>query len=81
MRWKVAVLSFMFLFLLVGDVAGQSRGRESVDIFLDDEQLDVEADIPSVELVLTFRGLQYESIELRRSFLPELFKSVDESPF
>jgi len=75
--WLVSLM-----WLCLGQEAwAQSRGREAVDIFLEDEQLDVEADIPSVDLVLSFRGMQYETIELRRSFLPELFKSVDDAPF
>jgi hypothetical protein len=59
----------------------QDSGREAVDIFLDEEKVDVEADIPSVDLFLTFRGLHYESLDAKKSFLPELYRSVEQEPF
>ena len=76
--WIVIVGVFS---LLVVDSVVADDSREAVDIFLEDEQLDVEADIPSVDLVLSFKGLRYESIDKRKSFLPELFESVEGEPF
>ena len=75
----------IFIVLMAGflwpAVADSQDGRAPVDIFLDDEQLDVEADIPAVDLVLNFKGLRYETLESKQSFLPELLESVEESPF
>lgn len=65
----------------IGAMGQDSGSRKSVDIFLDDEQLDVEADIPSVDLVLAFKGLRYENLDPKRTFLPELYETVETTPF
>lgn len=63
------------------DGAKKGSGRVSQEIFLDEEELDVEADLPSVDLVLSFKGLRYESIEARTTFFPELLETVQSAPF
>lgn len=58
-----------------------SSDKNTIDIFLDDEKLDVEADIPSVDLVLSFKGTNYEIKNYRESFMPELIKTAKQDPF
>lgn len=64
-----------------GAGAAPGGGRASQAIFLDDEELDVEADLPSVDLVLTFKGLRYESLTPKTTFFPELLETVESAPF
>jgi len=68
------------LFVSLPWVAMAQDSPKSVDIFLEDEQLDVEADIPSVDLVLSFKGLRYENIDPKKTFLPELYRTLEEAP-
>lgn len=77
------VLSMMVCVCAVwsfGVVEAQSRKPQS-EIFLEDEELDVQADLPSVDFVLNFKELRYESLTSRDSFLEEIFKSVEKDPF
>ena len=80
-RGIFAVLCCAVVLAPLSAMAQDSGGRKSVDIFLDDEQLDVEADIPSVDLVLAFKGLRYENLDPKRTFLPELYDTVENPPF
>lgn len=57
------------------------RDKETVDIFLDDEKLSVEADIPSVDLVMSYKGLGYESQSFKKSFLSQIVQSSKKEPF
>jgi len=64
-----------------GEEGSEEKGRVATEIFLEDEELDVEADLPSVDLVLTFKGLRYENIDPKTSFFPELYRTVEQEPF
>ncbi|MFA5624378.1 MAG: hypothetical protein WC966_04915 [Bradymonadales bacterium] len=57
------------------------RDRATVDIFLDDERLSVEADIPSVDLVMSYKGTNYESASFKKSFLQKVVDSSKKAPF
>jgi hypothetical protein len=57
-----------------------SKGAGPVEI-LEDEKIDVEADLPSVEFVMNFKGLKYESLENPESFIKEILNSVEKDPF
>ena len=48
---------------------------------LDEEKLTIEADIPSVDLILSFREMQERNQSMRASFLDEIVSSAKDDPF
>ena len=48
---------------------------------LDEEKLSIEADIPSVDLILSFREVQERNRERAQSFLEEVVESARHEPF
>ena len=64
-----------------GDSGRGTRDKKAVEIFLDDEKLEVEADIPSVDLVMSFKGGQYDNALAEKDFLGEIGEAVKRDPF
>ena len=52
-----------------------------VSFDLDEEKLTIEADIPSVDLIISFREIQERNRAMKSSFLDEIVKSAKEEPF
>ena len=52
-----------------------------VSFELDEEKLTIEADIPSVDLIISFREIQERNRSMKSSFLDEIVKSAKEEPF
>ena len=52
-----------------------------VSFELDEEKLTIEADIPSVDLIISFREIQERNNAMKSSFLDEIVKSAKEEPF
>lgn len=48
---------------------------------LDEEKLSIEADIPSVDLILSFREVQERNRERAQSFLEDVVESARHEPF
>lgn len=56
------------------------QGR-AVSFELDEEKLEIEADIPSVDLILSFKELQERNRAVKVNFLQEIVESAKEEPF
>lgn len=61
--------------------AQESRGKAPTSFDLDEEQLTIEADIPSVDLILSFREIQERNQGMKASFLDEIVESAKNEPF
>ncbi len=48
---------------------------------LDEEKLTIEADIPSVDLIISFREIQERNSSMKASFLDEVINSAKDEPF
>ncbi len=48
---------------------------------LDEEKLTIEADIPSVDLIISFREIQERNSAMKASFLDEVINSAKDEPF
>lgn len=67
---------------LLPDVAqAQEGGGKTMSFDLDEEQLTIEADIPSVDLILSFREIQERNQGMKESFLNEIIESAKNPPF
>ena len=72
------------LFLIIPNFAfaqeNQSKNAH-VSFDLEEEKLSIEADIPSVDLILSFREMQERRNAMKESFINEIIESAKKSPF
>ena len=61
--------------------AQDDEAQAPVEIFLDEDRIEAEADLPSVDFILDFKGLRYQNIDKPEDFIPELLESVEKDPF
>ena len=61
--------------------AQDSNRATPVSFDLDEEKLTIEADIPSVDLILSFKEIQERNHAMRESFLDEIVDTAKEEPF
>lgn len=75
---------FLCLFLLIPNfVFAQENQTKTapVSFELEEEKLSIEADIPSVDLILSFREMQERRNAMKESFIDEIIESAKKSPF
>ncbi len=79
---KIMICAFLGL-MAMPSMAWAQDGNNTAPISfeLDEEKLTIEADIPSVDLILSFREIQERSSSMKASFLDEIVKSAKEEPF
>ena len=58
-----------------------SHGNTPIALDLDEEKLSIEADIPSVDLILSFKELQDRARDNAQSFLTDIVESAKHDPF
>ena len=61
--------------------AQDAKGTPPASIELEEEKLEIEADIPSVDLILSFREMQERNQSMKASFLDEIVSSAKDEPF
>ena len=74
-------LLFIAFFMLVPSFAFAQDKSAPVTFDLDEEKLTIEADIPSVDLILSFKELQERDNSMKESFLDEIVSSAKDEPF
>ncbi len=79
MLWPVFVV--MGVFPCAGYAQEGGSAPKTVSFELDEEKLTIEADIPSVDLILSFREMQERNQSMRASFLDEIVSSAKDDPF
>lgn len=57
------------------------RNAAPVSFELDEEKLSIEADIPSVDLIISFKEIQERDNSMKTSFLEEIIDSAKNEPF
>ena len=62
-------------------LAQDGQKNAPVTFELDEEKLTIEANIPSVDLILSFRELQERGNNMKESFLDEIEESAKKEPF
>ena len=67
--------------LLLIPTAAAAQERTPISFELEEEKLEIEADIPSVDLFLSFRELQERNRVLKESFIDEIVDSAKKDPF
>ncbi|MBO5752277.1 MAG: hypothetical protein J6S69_01135 [Proteobacteria bacterium] len=61
--------------------AQDDKNVAPISFELDEEKLSIEADIPSVDLILSFREIQERGSSMKASFLDEIIESAKDEPF
>jgi hypothetical protein len=61
--------------------AQDKRGAPTPVEILKDEKIDVDADLPSVDFIMEFKGLRYQGLDQPQSFLQEIVDSIEKDPF
>ena len=75
-------LIFIAIFTVVPTLAlAQEHKSTPVTFDLDEEKLTIEADIPSVDLILSFKDLKERDKSMKESFLDEIVESAKDEPF
>ena len=75
-------LIFVAIFTCIPAFAmAQDHKATPVTFDLDEEKLTIEADIPSVDLILSFKELKERDNSMKESFLEEIIKSAKDEPF
>lgn len=79
----ITVLGVCALFGLIMPAPAQAQDStpKPTSFDLDEEQLTIEADIPSVDLILSFREIQERNQGMKESFLDEIVESAKNPPF
>ena len=63
-------------------IAQDAKAQKAPVTFeLEEEKLSIEADIPSVDLIISFRELQERNNKMAKSFLDEIVQSAKDEPF
>ncbi len=79
---KRLMISIFAAVLLIPAISqAQDKTAKTVTFDLDEEKLTIEADIPSVDLILSFREIQERNNNMRESFLDEIINTAKEEPF
>ena len=78
---KKFVFLAIFLSLPALAYAQDSKSPAPVSFELDEEKLSIEADIPSVDLIISFREIQERNNAMKASFLDEIIESAKNEPF
>lgn len=78
---KKLLFSALFLFFPIQALAQDSQKNPTVYFELDEEKLEIEANIPSVDLILSFREIQERGSDMKASFLDEIIESAKNEPF
>jgi len=82
MRIRYLTAMLLSCFIVPQAFAQDSATRTTPITFeLDEEKLTIEADIPSVDLILSFREIQDRDQGLEKSFLGEIVESAKNEPF
>jgi hypothetical protein len=63
------------------DKQDKQDNQKTISFELDEEKLSIEADIPSVDLIFSFREIQERSSTMKASFLDEIIDSAKDEPF
>lgn len=78
----IFMMSLASLFIVPTAFAQDDSGHAAPVAFdLDEEKLSIEADIPSVDLILSFREVQERNRERAQSFLEDVVESARHEPF
>lgn len=74
---------FIALFMAMPAIsyAQDSKSAAPISFELDEEKLNIEADIPSVDLIISFREIQERNSSMKASFLDEIVESAKNEPF
>jgi hypothetical protein len=77
------MLHVLFIMTLACAAYAQDESSHNAPIAfeLDEEKLSIEADIPSVDLILSFREVQERNKERAQSFLEDVVESARHEPF
>lgn len=78
---RALLLALAFWLLPVGAYAQDEHKASPVSFELDEEKLEIEADIPSVDLIISFREIQERNSAMKASFLDEIVESAKDEPF
>ena len=70
-----------FLLIPATGFAQDNQKTAPVSFELDEEKLNIEANIPSVDLILSFREMQEHASAMKASFLEEIEESAKSDPF
>ena len=76
----ITVLGVCALFGLIMPAPAQAQDSTPKPTSFE-EQLTIEADIPSVDLILSFREIQERNQGMKESFLDEIVESAKNPPF
>lgn len=74
-------ISFVSCLTFSSIAQAQDSKVKTASFELEEEQLTIEADIPSVDLIISFRELQERNQGLKESFLQEIIDSAKDEPF
>ena len=78
---KRILIAAFFMTLLPLSAYAQDEKAAPVAFELDEEKLSIEADIPSVDLILSFKEIQERNSAMKASFLNEIVDSAKDEPF
>ena len=79
---KRTILLALVLSLLPFCAYAQDEPKAApVSFELDEEKLEIVADIPSVDLIISFREIQERNSSMKASFLDEIVESAKDEPF
>ena len=78
---RLIICIFAAILLIPAISQAQDKSAKAVTFDLDEEKLTIEADIPSVDLILSFREIQERNNGMRESFLDEIVNTAKEEPF
>ena len=78
---KRLLLISLFVLAPAVSFAQDAKSPAPVSFELDEEKLSIEADIPSVDLIISFREIQERNSSMKASFLDEIVESAKNEPF
>ncbi|MBQ9816095.1 MAG: hypothetical protein IJM59_01325 [Proteobacteria bacterium] len=76
-----ALILFMPSVAFAQDKQDKQDNQKTISFELDEEKLSIEADIPSVDLIISFREIQERNSSMKASFLDEIIDSAKDEPF
>ena len=78
-------LIFIAIFMVIPAISyaqdAKEKAQAPISFELDEEKLNIEADIPSVDLIISFREIQERNNNMKASFLDEIVESAKKEPF
>ncbi len=79
---KRILIAALILFMpSVAFAQDKQDNQKTISFELDEEKLSIEADIPSVDLIISFREIQERNSSMKASFLDEIIDSAKDEPF